>query len=49
MEWGGYFILLDVIAKADEYLLDNYNIDFSKCLSASSMAIKIYRTNIHGY
>lgn len=37
--------LLDVIAKADEYLLDNYNIDFSKCLSASSMAMKIYRTN----
>ncbi|MGO1421719.1 MAG: DNA polymerase [Staphylococcus equorum] len=37
--------LLSVIAKANESLLDQYYIDLSKCLSASSMAMKIYRTN----
>lgn len=36
--------LLEVITKADDYLLNQYNIDLSKCFSASSMAMKIYRT-----
>lgn len=36
--------LLDVLVKANEYLLNEYSIDFTKCYSASSMAMKIYRT-----
>lgn len=36
--------LLEVITKAGDYLLEEYNIDLSKCFSASSMAMKIFRT-----
>ncbi len=36
--------LLDVLNHANEYLLKEYQIDFTKCYSASSMAMKIYRT-----
>nr|YP_009059706.1 DNA polymerase family B [Parasitella parasitica]AIO05756.1 DNA polymerase family B [Parasitella parasitica] len=36
--------LMDVLINASKQLLQDYNIDFSKCLSASAMAMKIYRT-----